>query len=92
MERRRTEPNSYDGLMPGDIDHLHAQGMEATQRAVCPSCRGKALVYIRAWHPCEVCAGKGWVLERVWLERTPEEDIDGSEAFVERRAYLMDEL
>jgi hypothetical protein len=85
--------NFYDGLSAGDIDYLRAQGLEATQRAVCPSCKGKVLVWTGTWHPCEVCAGHGWVLVRSWLERAPEDDhyVDGGEAYVERREYLFDE-
>ena len=83
--------NSYDGLLPADIDHLQAHGLDATQRALCPSCRGKVLVWIGAWRPCERCAGKGWVLERVWLQRTPADDGAEGEAFVQRRAYLFED-
>ena len=89
METRR---NSYDGLTAEDLERLRARRLEATQRTICPECLGKCLTFDGGWQPCQSCAGKGWLLERVWLERTPEDNIDGDEAFVMRRAYVIDEL
>ena len=76
----------YDGLMPGDIAKHAESGLDATQRAVCPACEGKCLVWnVPRWEDCATCGGKGWLLERVWYKRIPEETIPGSETFVERR-------
>jgi hypothetical protein len=93
MEKRINPATLYDGLLPGDIGKHHDLGVDATQRTVCPDCEGKCLVWnVPRWESCGTCAGEGWLLERVWLERTPEDDTPGTEAFVERRAYVVDEL
>lgn len=83
----------YDGLLPADVAKFAEVGLDATQRTTCPDCAGKCLVWnVPRWEPCQTCAGKGWVLERIWLERAPELDAAGQEAFREYRAYVIDEL
>ena len=84
----------YDGLLPNDIAKHAEVGLDATQRTTCPGCEGKCLIWnVPRWEPCQTCAGRGWVLERIWLERCPQGDPpDGGEAYTEHRVYVMDEL